>query len=261
MKIKLALISVVLLSLITNSFAKQATSDQALIQCTGKYALCDASGCKKNGDGTTAMCNCPVYDGANWGLATCKQRAAMTATNEVYSEYSPRNLLGSSGNGVAAKKLFKPYDLCSGSSSTGQQYADCFDVLCQLNSDQKSADCPCRVVTSKVESNIGFLVESNNCQEAEQLCQQYTSSSSSGVVNSSPMAINIKIVEKTLNYYGKSLDKSMFCTPKNTGKSTISHDAKTDLLTGNVSDDSNASNGNNTLSDSRAHSNNDAINK
>ncbi len=187
---------------------------QSMTQCTGQYALCDASDCIKSSDGKQAMCHCSVYTGENWGVTTCQQRQSAPA-GQVYSTYSPRNLLGSSGTGAGAKKLFKPYVYCPKSSTTGQQYADCFNVLCKLNG-KKRADCPCPVITNHSLRDAGFFVESRNCTTTEKLCENFTSSSSSIVVNSGALGVNSAFVEKTLNFYGKTMAKSMFCIPQDT---------------------------------------------
>lgn len=201
-----------------HAYATSSNSEESLIQCTGKYALCDASDClKSNSSSKSAECNCPVFTGENWGYTTCAERQGTLSNNQVYSTYSPRNLLGSSGTGVAAKKLFKPYKYCpeNTASSTGQEYADCFNVLCTVSSGGKRANCPCNIITNKVDIfNVGFLVESNNCTDAKKLCEKYTGSNSKIVLNSGNVGINLKLTEKTLMFYGKNLDESIFCTPK-----------------------------------------------
>lgn len=195
----------------------QASGDSALIQCTTKYALCIASDCPKNEDGTTASCKCPIYEGENWGETTCAERVR-TSKTQIYSEYSPRYLLTSKGSSAASKMLFEPDKLCDinseGSAPATYSYADCFDVLCTVAPGGKEALCNCPVTTSTVSGSGeqgGVMLEANNCAEANAICNNFASSSSPIAVNSAPAAFGGHVINTALRAYGEHPSPSMTC--------------------------------------------------
>lgn len=206
-------------------FASQDNQDGTIIECTGRYALCITSDCPKApSNSSIAVCNCPVYVGKNWGTNSCAERLAATE-GEVYSEYSPRYLLSADGTTPAAKKILDPSSFCNTPSNTSSQYANCLNVLCTLT-DGKNAACPCPVIT-RTANDPGYFIETDDCEKASVICNEFSSSSSEIAINSAPVAFSTIIVNTSLASYGETGSASMFCgSKKNDINDTVSSTVK-----------------------------------
>ncbi len=218
-----------------NLFALQSdqepnAQDGAIIECTGKYALCITTDCPTSTDDrSTATCNCPVYVGKNWGTNSCAERLAATQ-GQVYSEYSPIYLLASSGTTPMAKKAFNPSSFCSTSNNVKSKYVNCLNVLCTLEG-QENAVCPCPIVTTQA-NDPGYFIEADNCAKASTICNQLSSIDSPVAINSAPVAFSTRIVNTSLNSYGDTVDESMFCDPiKDKEQEDVSSIIKSDKKT------------------------------
>lgn len=123
------------------------------VVCTSQYALCTSAPCVPDptDPSGSAICDCEVIEGDNYGTSLCGDRAPRTHANGVkmvLSEYS------------FAQAPTHPVISCSGDSP----WTDCLDQPCTVDpKNPLRAICKCDIVTGEDFVTYGGACNTNSC--------------------------------------------------------------------------------------------------
>lgn len=152
-----------------SSFAN-ASSNQQLTICNGKFALCAASTCTPTGNmikvnnGTEypeVVCKCPILEGgalADLSAGNMQGSCAQTDENHVWSLFAPRLYYPQEASGFSKK----PKDMrakiqkCDKSLNQGYNASNCFSFNCEIGKDGIAI---CKCPMGQVPADTTFLTE------------------------------------------------------------------------------------------------------